>query len=165
MPPAPSLPKWFVLRGVMARILVIAYGNPLRCDDRLAWCAAEGLSRLDLPGDVEIITRHQLTPELAFDVSQASTVLFIDAARTGVPGELVLAPLKPQRRASVFTHEFSPEAILGVAQDLYGSCPEAMTISLCGECFDHGETLSPRVKENLPGLVAFARDLINKALA
>lgn len=147
----------------MPRVLVIAYGNPLRCDDRLAWCAAEGLSRLDLPDDVEIITSHQLTPEMAQSVSQASTVLFIDAARNGVPGELASAPLQPQRQSSAFTHEFSPGAILTLGKDLYGTCPAAFTISLCGECFDHGEVLSPIVQRGLPGLVALAAELINKA--
>lgn len=138
----------------MSRILIIAFGNPLRCDDGLAWHVAEELSQLNLPGDVEIITRHQLTPELALSVSQVSCVLFIDAARAGVPGELACAPLKPQRQSPLFTHEFSPATILSLAQDLYGACPKAFTISLCGECFDHGETLSPKVVENLPRVLA-----------
>ena len=74
----------------MSRVLIVAYGNPLRCDDGLAWSAAEMLAP-GLPGDVEIITRHQLTPELAFPVSQAASVLFIDAAHSGAPGELLSA--------------------------------------------------------------------------
>lgn len=144
----------------MPGILVIAYGNPLRCDDGLAWRVAEELAKLNLPSDVEIFTRHQLTPELALPVSQATTVLFIDAARTGVPADLAWRPLKPQPSSSLFTHECSPAAILGLAQELYGRCAEAFTISLTGECFDHGETLSKRVEENLPRVlelvIAFA---------
>jgi hydrogenase maturation protease len=143
----------------MARTVIIAFGNPLRCDDGLAWHVAEELSRLDLPANVEIITRHQLTPELALSVSQASSVLFIDAARDGVPGELVCAPLRPQRQSSVFTHEFSPATILSLAQDLYGARPTAFTISLCGQNFDHGETLSPKVVENLPRVLAQINEL------
>lgn len=138
----------------MARVLIIAYGNPLRSDDGLAWRLANNLSPRDLPDDVEIITRHQLTPELASDVSQASTVLFVDAAQTGIPGEIVAAPIKPEFQSSLFTHDFSPGGILSVAQKLYGKCPEAFAISLCGVCFDHGEQLSAIVTENLPRLTA-----------
>jgi|ERR1700680_4110080 len=145
------------------RILILAYGNPLRCDDGLAWRAAEELSHLDLPNGVEIITRHQLTPELALPVSQAGTVLFIDAAQHGVPGEIRSGPVKPQRSSSAFTHEFSAGTILSLAKELYSACPNAFAISLCGECFDHGETLSPKVEERMPQLVDQVRELIQAA--
>lgn len=143
----------------MVRMLIIAYGNPLRCDDGLAWHLAEDLSHAELPGEIEVITCHQLTPDLALVVSQVSRVLFIDAARSGVPGELVHAPLKPRREPSVFTHQCAPEVILGLAQELYGQCPEAFTISVCGECFDHGEMLSPKVAESLPRLAVLVRQV------
>jgi hydrogenase maturation protease len=147
------------------KILVIAYGNPLRCDDGLAWRVAEKLSEQNLPSGVEIITCHQLTPELALPASQASTVLFIDAARAGIPGEIATQPIKPRQLPSIFTHEFSPSTILNVAQGLYGRCPEAFAVSLCGECFDHGETLSQKVKESLPGLLTHVKGLIQAASA
>jgi hydrogenase maturation protease len=147
---------------MVQRILVVAYGNPLRSDDGLAWHVAEELSRLDLPEGVEIVTRHQLTPELAQAVSEASYVLFLDAARPGVPGEIVSTQIRPQKQSSVFTHEFSPASILGAAKELYGHCPEALALSLVGECFDHGEGLSAKVKESLPGFVTMASDWIRK---
>lgn len=146
----------------MPCILIIAYGNPLRCDDGLAWRAAEELSKLSLPGDVEIITQHQLTPELALIASQSATVLFVDAAQSGDPGDLVSSPLKAQPMSSVFSHECSPAAILGIAQELYGGCPQGFTISLCGECFDHGETLSAKIEENLPRLIARISELVKE---
>jgi len=145
------------------RILIIAYGNPLRCDDGLAWRIAEKLSEQNLTSDVEIVMCHQLTPELALPASQASLVLFIDAARAGIPGEIASVLVEPQRASSVFTHEFSPSTILNLAQGLYARCPEAFAISLCGECFDHGETLSQKVKESLPRLLTHVRGLIQAA--
>lgn len=147
------------------RILVIAYGNPLRSDDGLAWKAAEELSHLELPDAVEIITRHQLTPELALAVSEVSYVLFLDAARSGIPGEIVSAQVWPARHSSIFTHDFSPGAILSGAEELYGHGPGALALSLVGECFDHGESLSSTVTANLPKLVALAREWISKAAA
>lgn len=145
------------------RILIIAYGNPLRCDDGLAWRVAEKLSELNLPSDVEVITRHQLTPELALPISEALTVLFIDAARAGAPGGIASMSLQPQRAASIFTHEFSPSTILNAALELYGRCPEAVGISLCGECFDHGEVLSAKVEASLSRVVAAVSEFIFKA--
>jgi hydrogenase maturation protease len=142
------------------KVLIIAYGNPLRSDDGLAWRVAEKLSEQYLTSDLEIITCHQLTPELALPASQASLVLFIDAARAGIPGEIASVLVEPQRASSVFTHEFSPSTILNVAQDLHGRCPKAFAISLCGDCFDHGEVLSPKVEGSLPRLVAQVKGLI-----
>ena len=145
------------------RILIIAYGNPLRSDDGLAWRVAEKLSEQYLTRDVEIITCHQLTPELALPASQASLVLFIDAANAGIPGEIATQPIEARQSSSIFTHEFSPSTILNVAQELYGRCPNAFAISLCGECFDHGETLSQKVKESLPRLLTHVKGLIQSA--
>lgn len=147
----------------MCRVLIVAYGNPLRCDDGLAWRAAEELSKQNLGPDVQVVTAHQLTPELAESVSQASSVIFIDAAQSGVPGEIVLTPLLPQTQSSVFTHDFSPSAILSLSEELYGKCPEAHSLSLVGECFDHGEELSTGVKNKLPALVALACEWIRNA--
>jgi hydrogenase maturation protease len=142
------------------KVLIIAYGNPLRSDDGLAWRVAEKLSEQYLTSDVESIMCHQLTPELALPASQASLVLFIDAARAGIPGEIATQPIEARQSSSIFTHEFSPSTILNVAQELYGRCPKAFAISMCGECFDHGEVLSPKVVESLPRLVAQVKGLI-----
>jgi hydrogenase maturation protease len=138
----------------MPRLLIIAYGNPLRSDDGLAWHVAQRLARLNLSGEVEIITLHQLTPELALRVSQAKTALFIDAAQEGAPGTVGFSPLVPLQLTSTFTHEFSPGAILTLALELYGKCAKAYAISVVGQCFDHGDTLSPKVEESLPQVVA-----------
>jgi hydrogenase maturation protease len=146
----------------MARVLIIAYGNPLRCDDGVAWSAAEELARANLPEDLEIISRYQLTPELAADISQVSRVVFVDAGRNGVPGQVVSAQVQPQRQPSIFTHEFSPASIAGLAQELYGRCPQAFAVSVCGECFDHGEGISAKVTESLPDLIAAIKALVGE---
>jgi Ni,Fe-hydrogenase maturation factor len=49
----------------MPRILIVAYGNPMRCDDGVAWRAADALETNSCGGNVEILRRHQLAPELA----------------------------------------------------------------------------------------------------
>ena len=65
-------------------VLVIGYGNALRTDDGIGWHVAERLAddaRLD---GVMVIQRHQLTPELALDISRADLVVLIDASQSAV---------------------------------------------------------------------------------
>lgn len=137
----------------MPRILIVGYGNPLRCNDGVGWHAAEELSRRLSAEDAEIIICHQLTPELADQASRADVAFFIDAARDGLAGELTCDALVPEAAAFSFTHELPPAAVLKLARELYGRCPQAFAVSLCGECFDHGEKLSAKVAESLPRLV------------
>jgi hydrogenase maturation protease len=148
----------------MPRVLIVACGNPLRCDDGLAWRAVEELQRRQLPQDVEIIAQHQLTPELASAVSQVERVLFLDAASCGQPGEVRCEPVLPLRTSGAFTHNFPPASILSLARELYGKAPQAYVISLSGECFDHGETISATVEAALRGFVELVVRLTEESL-
>ena len=149
----------------MARILIVGYGNPLRSDDGLGWRAAEELSqRLSPPEiEVEVIVRHQLTPELADNVRNADAVFFIDAADTGQPGELTSQLLTsqplPSQAQTIHSHQCSPAGVLALAQQLYGATPRAFVVTLCGECFDHGAALSATVEAGLPKLTALVEKL------
>jgi len=138
----------------MSRVLIIGYGNPLRGDDSAGWRAAEALQRRPWDPGVEIITRHQLTPELADAVSGSAVVFFVDAGLGDIPGTVTCSRVVPQTPPNAFSHQLSPGAVLGLVRELYGKLPEAFTFSICGERFEVGETLSQKVAENLPELVA-----------
>ncbi len=142
----------------MARSLIIGYGNRIRSDDGIGIHAAEQLSRMLPPGDVEVLTRHQLTPELAETISPAELVLFIDAGRKGRPGEIRCTQVQPQHPDAPFTHQLTPGLLLFLCQEFYGAHPQAFVISVCGECFDLGEALSPSVAESLPILLDFLKN-------
>ncbi len=144
----------------MSRILVLAVGNPLRSDDGLAWHVADELRRNNLPPDVEIITIHQLAPELAENVSSADLVIFVDASSLGEPGTLSCEKIAPVPVESGSSHHFSPQALLELAAMLYGHPPAAYLVSIAGQNFDHGELLSPEVSKSIPSLVAKMRELI-----
>lgn len=138
----------------MARTLIIGYGNPLRGDDGLGWHAARLLAECIQRDDVQIVTCHQLMPELAEDISQADHVIFIDAACGGEPGALRFDDLQPDNRPNVdFTHRFDAPALLACAQVLYGRCPYAVLCSLSADSFDLSENLSEVVQAALPALV------------
>jgi hydrogenase maturation protease len=142
----------------MARTLIIGYGNRFRSDDGLGIHAAEELSRVLSASDFEVLALHQLTPELAETISQAELVLLIDAGRQGRPGEVRCTPVNSHRSEVPFTHQLTPEILLSLCWDLYGVRTQAFEISVCGECFDLGEELSPSVAKALPVLVDFVRN-------
>lgn len=149
----------------MPRVLIIAYGNPLRSDDGVAWRAAEALQRKLTPAEIEITCLHQLGPELAETVSRFPCVIFIDAVSSpeSIPGEIraeELGSKTPADSASRFSHALSPHAVVRLAETLYGAKPRAFAVTVAGEKFDHGEELSPAVASALPHLVARIEALV-----
>ena len=148
----------------MARAFIIGYGNPLRGDDSLGWHAARLLAGLAPVHGAEVLTRHQLMPELAEPVSEAATVIFVDAASEGAPGLLRWRRVEPQPGPASFTHHLSPEALLGMAMELYGRCPRAFAVSIAGGDFTCGEELSPAVRAALPALVGLVEKLLSGAM-
>jgi hydrogenase maturation protease len=143
----------------MARILILGYGNPLRSDDGLGWRAAEKLAEKFSSSDVEIRTCHQLLPELVDLVSQSGTTFFIDATPEGEPGEVRCQWVVPQPASLRFSHQLSPAAMLAWSRELYGRCPKAFAVSVCGRCFEFGETLSPVVAASLSCVTALVAQL------
>jgi hydrogenase maturation protease len=152
----------------MARILIIAYGNPLRCDDGLAWRAADEMEKRFSGAPVEILRTHQLAPELAETVSRFEAVIFVDAASAdgtnSSPGEVRSAAVVASEGAPRFSHQLSPGAVLALATQLFGRAPRAFSVTLTGECFDHGESLSLVVEAALPALVARIEALVRCAI-
>jgi hydrogenase maturation protease len=149
----------------MAQVLVLGYGNPLRTDDGLGWHVAVELFRTNTSREVKVVPCHQLTPELAEAVSFAETVIFIDCARDGKPGEVRYEEVRSQPGSSSFTHDLSPAALLALAAELFGSCPKAYLFSICGECFAPGEDLSAAVSSGVPELKTMVRRRIESALS
>src|SRR5512133_3683295 len=130
------------------RILVIAYGNPLRCDDGVAWQAAEALRR-ELQW-AEVICVHQLTPELAESVSLAETVVFLDAARDRTPGTVHCEVIAPEVGNIRFSHHLNPGELLSLCRDLYSARPHAFLISMNGQRFEHGGKLTAAALRAIP---------------
>ena len=152
----------------MPRVLIIAYGNPLRSDDGVAWRAAENLAKRFAHPNVEILNLHQLAPELADTLRGCERVIFVDAAfseGTGIePGTIRVEQITLKTaEAAAFTHAFSPRKVLGLAADLYGVRPRAFTVTIQGANFDHGSALSPRVADVLPGLISTIERLVQES--
>jgi hydrogenase maturation protease len=150
----------------MAGVLIIAYGNPLRSDDGLAWRAVERLEGEFPPAQVEIVRVHQLAPELAEAISRSDSVIFVDAATPRTkemkPSDIQVAEIRWEKatQPSGFGHAFSASSVLELSERLYGGEKPAYIVSMIGENFEHGESLSPRVAAALPAMVGRIEGLI-----
>lgn len=153
----------------MPRVLIIAYGNPLRSDDAVAWRAAEALRQKFSPDAIAIDCLHQLAPELAETVSRFPCVIFVDAESSpeGHPGEIrveTLGDSAVKEQTTHFSHALSPFAVLRLAETLYRAKPRAFSVTVTGQNFDHGEALSPAVASALPDLVTRVALLVCQSL-
>ncbi len=148
----------------MARVLVLAFGNPLRGDDGVGWHAAQALAPEFDGEDVRVQYCEQLTPDLAEPVSRSRRVIFIDASAAEEPGRVACLPLVSSAEApGSFSHEISPSALLAIADALYGTKPKACLVSLGAESFEFGQGLSASVAKSLPALLACVREQISLA--
>ena len=153
----------------MACVLIVAYGNPLRCDDGIAWRAADALEGKFSDTDVEILRLHQLAPEVADSLRTRDLVIFLDAACVddiggSRPGEIRVREVPgteiAEHRPGQFSHVYSPEKVLDLARELYNATPKAYVITVAGQNFDHGECLSVPVANSVPELLARIHELL-----
>lgn len=133
--------------------LVIGYGNTLRSDDGAGPFVARALEAR-VPAGTRILDAHQLTPEMAIDISVATRVVFVDAIdvarglarRESAPQESGprVSRLEPEPGADPLNpHASDPGSLLWLAKTLFGGAPEAWLVAIPGTEFGFGETLSP----------------------
>lgn len=128
---------------------MIAYGNSLRRDDGAGLMLGQMLERDWRTQGIEVqrISVHQLTPELAVEIARedVSAVVFVDA-RVIAPDELdpgvELHPITYEIISPSLGHHSDPTALLICAGILYGKQPPAWKITVPGIDFSHGEGLS-----------------------
>jgi len=159
MPRGNSLRDW---NPNTSKTLILAYGNPLRGDDGLAWQAADHLGAVFSNDEVEIIKLHQLAPELAEVASRYERVIFIDAAEAAAGRQAGDVRVEEITSADVghFSHHISPACLVALGDRLFGRRPQAFAATLAADGFDPGETLSDRVAAALPVLVDRIRALV-----
>ncbi len=131
--------------------LIIGYGNSLRRDDGagllLASRLADALARRGIA--VELIQTHQLTLELAPELAlpQVALVLFVDACMGGTTAKgLCVGKISPHPGAATLGHALAPALLLTLAARLYGHAPAALSVTVPGCDFAHGESLSASVR-------------------
>lgn len=145
----------------MSHVLIVGYGNSLRGDDGVGCHVARMLEDCyhDDP-DVKVMGAHQLTPEMAEDVSATEFVLFLDAAMGAPAGEIKRAKAAPRPGPVSFAHFLDPDVLLAAAIELYGSVPQAELLTIVGASFEVGEGISAEVAQRLPQLFEQARAIV-----
>jgi hydrogenase maturation protease len=155
----------------MPAVLIVAYGNPFRGDDGVAWRAADALCGKFPESKVDILCLHQLAPELAETASRFERVIFVDAAskQTGELGKIRVEQIRAEaiskNEGAAFGHSLSPAAVLALAANLYGARPQAFSVTVTGQNFGHGDQLSRSVTAALPDLISRIELLVQSALS
>lgn len=144
--------------------LVVGYGNPLRSDDGIGWVIAGRLATDPRFADTKVLQRHQLTPELALDVSRADLVVLVDA-RSGVPaGSVAIERVDPaSATGTTWSHHLGPASLVGLASELYGRAAEVHVVSVGAGTLEVGEGLSPAVEAAVAGAIDAIAGLISRA--
>lgn len=141
-------------------VLVVGYGNVLRTDDGVGWHAAERLARDSRLSGATVLARHQLTPELALDISQATFVVLLDAGHDQPAGTFAIAPVERTGGGSASSHHLDPATLLALADELYGPPPSVFMVRVGVESVEVGDRLSPIVEAALPRLVDAVAELV-----
>ena len=145
------------------RALVIAYGNPLRGDDGIAWRIANEM-RSSVSDDIRILCVHQLMPELAEALSESEIVIFLDAEMDGEASLVRCRPIEPQSQPMRFWHHMTPGELLGLCARLYATKPLGFLVTVPGECFEQCDTLSDAAASAIPQALAALYQLIEQGI-
>jgi hydrogenase maturation protease len=147
-----------------AGVLIVGYGNPLRSDDGIGWHAARLLTCDPRLAGARVLAHHQLVPELAADVSQASLVVLVDAAAEGDPGSVSVRQIEPRPTTpTTWSHHLAPETLAGLADALCGAVPPIVLVSVAAESFADGDSLSSALQQALPEVVEVVAGVVTRA--
>jgi hydrogenase maturation protease len=143
------------------RALLIGCGNTLRRDDGIGWSLAERVAAWDAPG-IDVLTVHQLTPELAPRVAAAGRLLVIDAVIAGTGAPIRLEPLEAPAADTTgpLSHGFTPPALLELAAALYGRRPPAWQLLVPASDLGFGPELSATTAARIPAALNAIRELL-----
>jgi len=143
-----------------ARIIIIGYGNPGRCDDGLGPALAHAVKSLHLP-EVAVIIDYQLNIEHSELISHFDIAVLADASVNDTE-PFALRRITPKAEVQFTTHSVSPEAVLAMAGDLFNSRVVGFTLAVRGKRFDEfEESLSERARINLAEAVEFIRSAVH----
>jgi hydrogenase maturation protease len=146
--------------GILGRVLVIGYGNPLRNDDGAGHHVARAVAAWTMT-QVEVLAVQQLTPELAEPLANARLAIFVDACAAGPGDKVQIAPLEAAESVAGLGHTSNPQELLALTKAVYGHHPPAWSVLIPGRNFSTGEDLSSQasngIKEALNLIAALLR--------
>ncbi|MGB7264319.1 MAG: hydrogenase maturation protease [Terracidiphilus sp.] len=146
------------MKDTNAHCLVLACGNTLRSDDGVGpFLASWAAKRFSENARVRVVARQQWTPDLAQEIADANSVLFVDSSIDSVPGRVRLVPVASNRgngdaaARHPGTHHMAAHELLGLTRSLYGFiAAHAMLLTVGAGSTELGEAFSDRVEAALP---------------
>ena len=149
-------------KKIAPRVLVIGFGNPGRLDDGLGPALAAALEERDLPG-VVVESNYQLSVEDAAEIAQHEVVIFADA-HVSCEGPFVFQRIVPRRQESFTSHSVQPDAVLGLALEVFSGKTAGYLLGIRGHEFNEfEERLSEAANANLDAALDFIIALLEQA--
>ncbi|MGO9340329.1 MAG: hydrogenase maturation protease [Terracidiphilus sp.] len=149
------------------RCLILACGNTLRSDDGIGpWLAQWAQERFGDDPNIRVISRQQWTPDLAEDIAQAESVLFIDCSIESAPGSLRVIDVEPSApMQGLATHHQGAPELLALSCDLYNTQPrKASLLTIGAGSTELGETFSEPVLDAIPEACRLLEETILNSL-
>lgn len=146
-------------------VLIFGYGNPSRGDDALGPLLLDNLQRRPAAtfAQAEFLTDFQLQIEHALDLENRRLVLFADAS-VACTAPYEFSRVQAARDTSYCTHAMTPAAVLQAYQSVKKAVPPpCFLLSIRGEHFELGETLSAAAQINLRAALVFSERLLRGA--
>src|SRR5205823_6644594 len=112
----------------------LACGNTLREDDGVGPFLAEWAEeRWRGDSRVRVLCDHQWTPEMAEEVAQAESVVFVDCATDCEPGSVRTRCVEPAGvESKIGTHHLEAGQLLALSQQFYGTMPRSSLLLTVG---------------------------------
>jgi hydrogenase maturation protease len=140
----------------------------LRGDDGVGpWLAAWAEERFEAEPAVRVLSRQQWTPDLAEDIAQAESVVFIDCSVESSPGAVNIHPVEPADAGpGLATHHVGAPELLALSRELYDSLPrEAVLLTLGAGSTQLDETFSKVVIDALPEACRLLEKIVRVRIA
>ena len=130
--------------------LVIGYGNTLRSDDGAGQIVANQIATWQLP-NVRSLAVHQLTPELAENIANSDTVIFVDAVISAKQNseKIEIKTLKCDYKYSNSGHTENPRSLLYLSKIIYNKSPLAYWVLIPAINFDFGEQITSITEQGI----------------
>jgi hydrogenase maturation protease len=135
------------------RCLILACGNTLRSDDGIGpWLAQWADERFRDDPSIRVLSRQQWTPDLAEEIAQSESVLFIDCSIESPPGSVRITDIEPSSPAQgLATHHQGAPELLDLTRGLYNTQPRhASLLTIGAGSTELGETFSEPVLDSIP---------------
>ncbi len=143
-------------------ILLIGYGNIMRCDDAAGIQAVSRIAEKKITG-VDTILTQQLHVELLEEAVRYDRIIFVDATTEGE--EVSLRKIDKGAARLVSSHHLNPEIFFELARTIYARELNLYLCSIKGENFDIGDVFSNSVRPRIEKAVELIQSLLNKDMS